>query len=255
MNRKSAQKGVVTIFLLLAVMLLIVAAGVAINSIGFNETAITASSADAAKALAYAQAGGRDAMQRLTKDMTANISTYDLNVASTGVCPASLVGCAHVVVENSTISPRIITVTGYSGSVTRKIQVDAIFDNYFQLSNALWNEIKTSATASTAVATNITTTAGRLNGWTNPNGNSTSVYFRYGSTAQGECNDTFGTRAPSSGNATQGSGGAFPRNDTSPVSFYTDISSLTTATTYYYCAIGDVGGAKIYGAVFAFKTL
>src|SRR6185503_5151409 len=87
-------------------------------------------------------------------------------------------------------------------------------------------------TVATFAATPITATTATLNGTANPNGNTTTGWFRYSSTDPGTCNDTFGTRAPGSGGSGLGSGVAF-------VNFSQALTALTPGTTYYFCAIAQ----------------
>jgi hypothetical protein len=101
--------------------------------------------------------------------------------------------------------------------------------------------------ATTSAASSITTTSALLNGTGNPNGTTTTAWFRIDTTSPGTCNDTFGTRVPSSGSTALGAG-------TSSVAYSTTTASLTQNTTYYYCAIASNGYGKGYGTVQSFTT-
>src|SRR3990167_7045895 len=100
-------------------------------------------------------------------------------------------------------------------------------------------------TVTTQVQSNVTQTGATLNGTANPNGTATTGWFRYRTSSPGSCNDSFGTRVPSSGGTSLGSG-------TSGVNFSRAISGLVQNTTYYYCAIAENAGGKAYGAVRSF---
>ena len=82
----------------------------------------------------------------------------------------------------------------------------------------------------TSDATNLTRTTGTLTGYANPDGAATTGWFRFSTSSPGDCNDTFGTRAPTTGGLALGAG-------TSTVTFAQAITGLTPATTYYYCAL------------------
>jgi hypothetical protein len=106
------------------------------------------------------------------------------------------------------------------------------------------------AAVTTLAATGITTTYALLNGSANPNGASTTGWFRLSTTSPGTCNDTFGTRMPTSSGTALGAG-------TTPVTFnyYTyNVLTLTPGTTYYYCAIAQNSFGTSFGAVLSFTT-
>lgn len=99
----------------------------------------------------------------------------------------------------------------------------------------------------TNAASAIGTTTATLNGSSNPNGATTTGWFRYATTTPGTCNDSFGTRAPSSGGTALGNG-------TSSVNYNRSVSGLSLTTTYYYCAIASNGGGTTTGSVVSFTT-
>ncbi|HZV69210.1 MAG TPA: DUF1566 domain-containing protein [Saprospiraceae bacterium] len=90
-------------------------------------------------------------------------------------------------------------------------------------------------------------TTATLNGTINPNGDATTGWFRYATTNPGTCNDSFGTREPSSGGASIGSG-------TSPMPFALPITGLSGGTTYYTCALAQNAAATTFGSVLSFTT-
>lgn len=105
-----------------------------------------------------------------------------------------------------------------------------------------------SPTVSTNSATSITASSATLNGSTNPNGASTTGWFRYSATNPGTCDDVFGTRVPTSGGTSLGSG-------TSPVAYSNGVSGLSSGTTYYYCAIANNSGGTSFGGIVSFTTV
>ena len=100
-------------------------------------------------------------------------------------------------------------------------------------------------TVATTPATNIGTTTATLNGSANPNGASTTSWFRYSTTNPGSCNDTFGTRSPSTGGTVLGSG-------TAAVAYSRALTGLTAAGTYYVCAIASNSLGTRFGTVGSF---
>jgi hypothetical protein len=97
-------------------------------------------------------------------------------------------------------------------------------------------------------ASGITATTATLEGSANPVAASTTGWFRYATTNPGTCNDTFGTRAPTSGGSTLGMG-------TTPVDYTRAITGLVPGTTYYYCAIASNVYGTAFGAVLSFSAL
>ncbi|MBL0226862.1 MAG: hypothetical protein IPQ16_15245 [Geobacteraceae bacterium] len=104
-----------------------------------------------------------------------------------------------------------------------------------------------SPSATTIAASSITNTSGTLNGQGNPNGATTTGWFRYAATNPGTCNDSFGSRAPVAGGSSLGSG-------TSNVAYQQSIGGLSAGSTYYYCAITQSTEGTGFGSVLSFTT-
>jgi len=102
-------------------------------------------------------------------------------------------------------------------------------------------------TVTTSPATNVTSSSATLNGSAVPNGGATTAWFRYSTTNPGTCNDTFGTRSPSTGGTGLGSG-------STDVAFLTHIFGLFSSTTYYFCAIASNAQGTSFGPVLSFTT-
>ena len=92
-----------------------------------------------------------------------------------------------------------------------------------------------------------TRTTGKLTGYANPGGSTTTAWFRYGPASPGTCNDSFGTRTPATGGSALGAG-------TSNSSFSQAVTGLTQGTTYYYCAIAQNSTGTSWGSVQTFIT-
>ncbi len=102
-------------------------------------------------------------------------------------------------------------------------------------------------TVATLAATPVTATTATLNGSANPNGNSTTAWFRFSTSSPGTCNDVFGTRTPAAGGSALGSG-------TTATPFAEAIAGLSPATTYYFCAIASSAFGTSIGSVLSFTT-
>jgi hypothetical protein len=94
----------------------------------------------------------------------------------------------------------------------------------------------------------VTASSSLLRGQANPNGYTTTGWFRYSTTNPGTCDDTFGTRAPVSGGTSLGGG-------TSTVLYSESVLGLSEATTYYFCALASNSGGTSFGSVLSFTTL
>jgi hypothetical protein len=102
-------------------------------------------------------------------------------------------------------------------------------------------------TVTTSAASAIAGASATLNGASNPNGTAATGWFRYDVTNPMTCNDTFGTRVPSSGGTALGAGSA-------DVSYLQPITGLSPNTTYYFCAIASNAGGTAFGSVLSFTT-
>lgn len=102
-------------------------------------------------------------------------------------------------------------------------------------------------TVTTNAASAIRTTSATLNGSGDPNGAATTGWFRYSTTNPGSCNDTFGTRSPSTGGTSLGSG-------TTAVAYSRGISNLTGGRVYYFCAIASNSAGTGFGTVQSFRA-
>src|SRR5262245_30526565 len=104
-----------------------------------------------------------------------------------------------------------------------------------------------SPTVATQAATTVTATAATLNGTANPNSTTATGWFRYDTTMPGACNDSFGTRAPTTGGTDLGAG-------TTAAPFTVALTSLEPNLTYYYCAIASNAGGAAFGNIMSFTT-
>ncbi len=139
------------------------------------------------------------------------------------------------------------TVSGLSSGTT--YYVCAIASNTAGTSWGLVTSFTTpgAATATTSAATSVTGTGATLNGSGNPNGAAATGHFRYATTSPGTCNDTFGTRAPTTGGTSLGTG-------SSSIAFSQAVSGLMPGTQYFYCAIATNAVGQGFGTVMSFTT-
>jgi hypothetical protein len=114
------------------------------------------------------------------------------------------------------------------------------------IANISYSYTATPTVGATSVVSTTPTSTG-FYAYVNPNGTSTTGWFRYGSTSPGTCNDTFGTRVPAVAGINLGAGN-------SPVQYFYYNAPLSRDTIYYYCAVAENALGKSFGALKSFKT-
>lgn len=156
----------------------------------------------------------------------------------------------------TTTTPAVLGVTSFSGLAATKsgsttLEVGGVFTagnrgvKLSQVSTVI-TYTPPAPTVTTSAATSVGTNAATLNSIVNPNGLSTSVVYRYG-TSNTSCSSLPNTTG--GGAILIGSG----TTDVSPNAKV--ISSLSLATTYYFCATGINNSGTTYGDVLSFTTL
>lgn len=142
--KQSAQSGIVSLPIIFAFTILIIAVGVGLTAMSLSESFVSAGEVNAGKALIYSEAGARDALIRIVRDKTYTCSSadcYSVDIVSGGCAISD--GCAKVSVSAGTGSsgdPKIITSKGQSKSNIRRMEVRVVYDT------ALDGEISTTAT-------------------------------------------------------------------------------------------------------------
>ena len=102
-------------------------------------------------------------------------------------------------------------------------------------------------TVTTNAPSSVTSTSATLNGMANPNGISTTGWFRYNNVDPGTCNDSFGTRVPFLGGSSLGAG-------RTSVAYTEPTLALSNGTTYYVCAIAMNSAGTAFGSVVSFTA-
>jgi Tfp pilus assembly protein PilX len=145
----ASRRGIATLPTILALMVLLLALAIGITYTSTTENSISGEQSSAAQALQYAEAGARDALQRITRDKTYNcpgLACYsiDFSTDNTG-CSASS-ACAQVGVSNTSgtaADPKYVTSTGQAGDNIRRVEVTVIFDSSWngQIATSTWREV------------------------------------------------------------------------------------------------------------------
>jgi hypothetical protein len=142
---------------------------------------------------------------------------------------------------------RLIVVLGV---IALPLASSAGFDDFMRDGNTKFRIVVAGGglapTTTTLAATAVMATTATLEGQAIPNGVATTGWFRYDDADPGSCDDSFGTRVPGSSGTDIGDGGiAAP--------FDEEITGLTGATIYYYCAIAENAQGKTFGEVLTFQ--
>ena len=139
-----SKKGVATIPIILALTILVIAIGLAISTVAFNEAFIAQDFSRSSQALVYAEAGARDALIKITRNGKYNTvisGPYTIDFVENG-CTSSYGGCATVEVDSNT-NPKLITSEGRVKNNIRKVRVAVTFDvdGYWVITGATWQEV------------------------------------------------------------------------------------------------------------------
>ncbi len=149
--------------------------------------------------------------------------------------------------SGSSSVPYSITTTGLTPGTTYYFCAIVTNATGTAFGSILQFTIPAAPAVTTNAATSVASSSATLQGAANPLAATTTAWFRYATVSPGTCNDTFGTRTPSSGGSSLGSGIA-------PVGFTQPLSGLTPSTTYYYCGIASNSLGTGFGTVMSFTT-
>lgn len=149
-HKQRARRGIATLPTILALMVLLLVLAVGVTYLSFTENQISGGQNNSSQALQYAEAGARDALQRIARNKNYNCAAsstancYSVAFFSDG-CTANT-GCAQVAVSTASgtaSAPKIVTSTGIVGSNQRTIQVQVIFDSNLngQIATTTWTEV------------------------------------------------------------------------------------------------------------------
>lgn len=144
---RCSRRGAATLPTIIALTILILAVGVSITAVSFTEGLISVGQENSAQALAYAEAGARDALIKLTRNKNYTCispNCYSINFVSNGCITDD--GCARITVSagaGTSGDPRIIVSEGKVKSSVRKIQTSVTFDVALngEIATTTWSEL------------------------------------------------------------------------------------------------------------------
>jgi hypothetical protein len=145
-SRYKNQRGVATLPTVLALSFLIMAVGISILAITYNENIVALDQKQALQALRYAESGVKDALVKMDRNRDYNCVTtdcYTIDMVTSGC--ANGTGCSKVTVSAGTGGagdPKIITAKGIVENITKKIQVGVTYDASLngQITSYTWLE-------------------------------------------------------------------------------------------------------------------
>jgi Tfp pilus assembly protein PilX len=146
------SEGVASLTTILVIVLLILIIAISITALAFNESSSSSSQSSTITAQEYAEAGARDALQKLDYNTAYSAPTstpYTIPFVTNGCSAVLPPGCATVSVTNgtgygSTTTPIVITSVGATGNNSIEVQVNVILDQpnmYGQIATTTWQEI------------------------------------------------------------------------------------------------------------------
>ncbi|MDZ7697900.1 MAG: SUMF1/EgtB/PvdO family nonheme iron enzyme [Deltaproteobacteria bacterium] len=178
------------------------------------------------------------------QELGINPSTLSLSAGQTGTCTISG-GTSPYSASSSNTSVATVSVNGSTLSATGVSAGSASITVSDSASGSAIVSVTVSSSASgtkptveTGWATALTASSATLNATVNPNGESTTAYFQYGTT------DNYGSNT-----STQNMG-----SGTSKQSVTSDLSGLSTNTTYHYRIVATSSEGTSYGDDRSFTT-
>jgi len=129
--------GMATLPTVVALTILLLIFGVLINSISNIENFSTNNLSDSDKALFFAQAGAKDALEKIVRNKN-YIGNYNVAMSSDG-CSAALSGCVKVAVGSSE-GLKIIDSEGQVNSLIRRVKITVSMDSNGLVTGYNWQE-------------------------------------------------------------------------------------------------------------------
>ncbi len=135
------NSGFATLPTILALGMLILAGGLAIAAISFSDNVTGSSQKNASLALTYAEAGAKDGLIRLSRNIgyaCATTDCYSIDMTTSGCSLGT--GCSKVQITN-TGSPAIIVSKGEVRNITRKVQISVSYNANGEITSTTFSEL------------------------------------------------------------------------------------------------------------------
>ena len=131
------QRGIAALPVVLSLTALIMIIGALMSISSFTDNQSSDNLADSERALAAAQLGARDALERIARDHVYS-GGYQIALHDNG-CNSPYDGCATVGVDAGG-SHKIASSSGQVGEFIRKIKIDVYLDSNGRIDNYSWQE-------------------------------------------------------------------------------------------------------------------
>lgn len=141
MFKKMNNEGLASLPTVIALGILILAAGVSVSAMTFSENIVALRFSESSKALFFAESGARDALQKIVRNKNfISLEGYELEFEPNGCTNSS--GCAIITVS-SLSNTRAVTSTGMYKNSTRRVKVEVELDPAANgaIENISWQEI------------------------------------------------------------------------------------------------------------------
>lgn len=137
MKNFKPQSGVAAMPVIFAMLVLIISLSLLTATLSGNDNVSSANAINSDQALAAAEAGAKDALLKISRNMNFTATTTVATVANG--CTAPIGGCATVVVDSQS-NPKTIDSTGQVGDLYRKIIVRAFLDANGKITSYTWQD-------------------------------------------------------------------------------------------------------------------
>jgi hypothetical protein len=134
------KPGIASIPVIMGLTILMIAVGLFIASISLSDSLSTTNLGTSNQALNFAQAGAKDALQKIARNKDYyTTTTSTIETISGGCATTTYLGCASVTVSASS-SPKVIISEGRIGDIRRSIQVNLNVDDDGLFTSYTWQE-------------------------------------------------------------------------------------------------------------------
>jgi len=146
-KNRTSERGLAAIQVVMILTAMLVVVGAEIMALGFSQSMISKGEVESARAYRFAEAGARDALQRIARNKSyacATVDCYAVDMSVSGCANGD--ACSRVQVSSgvgSIADPKIITAKGIVNNKTRTVQVNVVLDpaSDGEITTTTWSEL------------------------------------------------------------------------------------------------------------------